>query len=102
MKHFIIEVTYTGTPEQIAATVTEHRAYLQKGYDKGWLLFSGPRSPRTGGMVVARAPSLEDLQEFFRTDPYQINHFATYEMIEFDPVKQQPFMENWILGKPVE
>jgi uncharacterized protein YciI len=99
MKHFMVEVTYTGTPEQIAATVTEHRAYLQIGFDKGWLLMSGPRSPRTGGIVIARAPSLEALQGFFKTDPYNLKHFATYQFIEFDPVKRQSFMETWITGE---
>jgi len=54
MKHFIIEVTYTVPMEMIEQTVNEHRAFLQTGFDKGWLLASGPLVPRIGGMIIAR------------------------------------------------
>ena len=60
MKHFIVELTYTAPAERLAEIVVEHRAFLQTGYERGWLLMSGPQTPRVGGMVVARAPSLED------------------------------------------
>ena len=96
MKHYIVEITYTATPETIAASVGEHRAFLQTGYDCGWLLLSGPRVPRTGGMIVARAPSLRELQDFFGNDPYQIKGLAEYRFTEFEPVKFQPFLMDWI------
>jgi uncharacterized protein YciI len=99
MKHFIIEITYTGTPEQIAATVNEHRAFLQTGYDKGWLLMSGPQNPKIGGIVIARAPSLEELQAFFKNDPYPTRKLATYRFVEFEPIKRQPFLESWVNGQ---
>jgi uncharacterized protein YciI len=59
---------------------------------------SGPKNPRTGGIVVARAPSLEEIQAFFGQDPYQLNKIATYRFAEFSPVKRQPLMESWING----
>jgi uncharacterized protein YciI len=96
MKHFIIEITYTDTPEQIAATVSEHRTFLQTGYDKGWLLISGPQNPKVGGIIVARAPSLEELQTFFKDDPYPARKLAVYRFIEFEPVKHQPFLDSWV------
>ena len=98
MKHFIVEITYTVPAEKLAEIVTEHRAYLQIGYDKGWLLCSGPQEPRIGGMVVARAPSMEDLQGFFKDDPYNKKGLATYRFVEFNPVKFQPFFEAWLQG----
>jgi uncharacterized protein YciI len=55
MKHFLIEITYLVSAEQLGDVVAEHRAFLQTGYDRGWLLFSGPLVPRTGGVVVGRA-----------------------------------------------
>lgn len=96
MRHFIIELTYTVPAEDLADTVTEHRAFLQTGYDRGWLLFSGPQVPRVGGIVVARAPSQEELQELFHNDPYQKKGLATYRFIEFVPVKFQPSIEYWL------
>jgi uncharacterized protein YciI len=98
MKHFLVEITYTAPMEKIETILTDHRAFLQTGYDRGWLLMSGPLNPRTGGIVVARAPSLEELQVFFRQDPYALHGVATHRIAEFSPVKRQPSMENWVNG----
>lgn len=96
MKHFIVEITYTVPAEQLGDTVTEHRAHLQTGYDAGLLLFSGPQVPRVGGIIVARAASLEELQRFCAADPYQLKGLATYRYIEFAPVKHQAFIAPWL------
>jgi len=98
MTHFIISVTYKVPLTKIDEMLSDHRKFLQTGYDKGLLLFSGPRNPRTGGFIAARAESLEKIKEFFSNDPYKINDFASYEFMEFDPVKRQPFLEDWIKG----
>ncbi len=95
MKHFIVELTYTVPVEQIGDTVTEHRSHLQIGFDRGWLLATGPKVPRTGGIIIARAPSLEELQAFFADDPYQKQNLATYRFVEFDPTRRQPFLDDW-------
>jgi uncharacterized protein YciI len=96
MKHFLIEIQYQVPAEQLGETVSEHRAFLQTGYDQGMLLFSGLQNPRTGGIVIARAESLEALQTFFAADPYQKKQLATYRWIEFQPVKYQDFLKDWI------
>jgi uncharacterized protein YciI len=96
MKHFIINVTYTVPLEKIDESLSIHRNFLQEGYDRGLLLFSGPRNPRTGGIVAARANSLEEIEEFFEHDPYKTNNFAEYEYIEFNPVKFNPILKDWI------
>jgi len=96
MKHFIVEITYTLPAEQVTDVTPDHRVFLQSGYDSGMLLFSGPQVPRVGGIVVARAASLEEIQQFFADDPYLKRGAATYRFIEFNPVKYQAFMEPWL------
>ena len=95
MKHFLIDIEYSAPIEIIDMIVGEHRAFLQTGYDKGWLLMSGPKKSKTGGIVIARASSMQDIQEFFFHDPYQQHKVATYRFVEFDPVKRQPILEDW-------
>lgn len=95
-KFFIVEVTYRIPVEQIGDVLNEHRAYLQIGYDQGWLLMSGPQIPKTGGVIIARAPSRRELEEFFSKDPYQAKGIGDYRFIEFDPVKRQDFIVSWI------
>ena len=99
MKHFIIELTYTSPAERLDEIVAEHRAFLKTGYERGWLLMSGPQVPRNGGMVVGRAPSLEAIRQFFQEDPYQKKGAATYRFVEFEPVRLQDWMKDWVSGE---
>ncbi len=82
--------------EKIAEILPSHRAFLQTGYEKGWLLCSGPMVPKSGGVVIARAPEKLDIENFFSDDPYLLNQAATYRFVEFEPVKHQNFLEDWI------
>jgi|LADL02.1.fsa_nt_gi uncharacterized protein YciI len=101
MKHFLIEIDYTAPIEIINTLVTEHRAFLQTGYDKGWLLMSGPKNPKIGGIVIARAPSMQEIQTFFFNDPYQQHNAATYRFVEFEPVKSQALLADWLFGNDI-
>jgi len=98
MKHFIITIKYIVPLTKIDEILPQHRTFLQSGYDQGLLLFSGPKNPRSGGIVAARAESEDQIKKFFEKDPYNINKCAEYEFTEFDPVKSQPFLESWIKG----
>lgn len=96
MRHFLVEINYLIPAEQLGEITPLHRTFLQTGYDKGWLLISGPRVPRTGGVMIARAPSLEELQAFLKNDPFLKRGVASYSYTEFDPVKFQPILEEWV------
>ena len=96
MKHFIIDIHYLIPAEQLVETTVEHRAFLQSGYKAGMLLFSGPKVPRTGGIIVARAESADQVAAFFANDPYQKKGVATYQFIEFNPVLKQEFLTDWV------
>jgi uncharacterized protein YciI len=98
-KHFIIISSYKVPFEQLGDDIAAHRAFLQIGYDKGMLLCSGPQNPKTGGAIIARAESLEALKQFMSSDPYTQKGLAAYQFIEFEPVKSQPFLADWIAGK---
>ena len=96
MKHFIVEITFTAEPKQMAAVRPEHRDYLQTGFERGLLLFSAPMKPMTGGIVVARTKSRQEIEQFFAFDPYHLKKVAIYRFIEFEPVFFQPFLESWM------
>jgi uncharacterized protein YciI len=96
MKHFIIEIKYLVPFSEIEKVLLEHRNFLQKGYDAGLLLFSGPQEPKIGGLIVARGESLEKIKDYFKDDPFLKHHIADYRYIEFNPVKFQPLLKDWI------
>jgi uncharacterized protein YciI len=95
MKHFIVEATYTAPFEEIRAAIPRHRDWLQKGYDAGFFLCSGPKEPPTGGYLVARAVSAEALKSLFEEEPFTKERLATFTFTEFLPVKRQTWTEHW-------
>jgi len=100
MQHFMIEITYTLPIEEIGeGNINEHRQFLQGGYARGMLLMSGPQEPPRGGIVIARAESLEQIQAFFENDPYRLRNLASYRFTAFRPVKHAAFLEEWVSGK---
>jgi len=96
MKHFLVEVTYAVPMDQVLENRDEHREYLKTGYQRKWLLMSGAQSSKKGGLVIARAPSLEELQAFFKEDPYWVKGIATYRFVEFEPAQYQDFIKEWL------
>jgi len=96
MKHFIIEITYKVTFEELQGTLAAHRSFLDEGYEKGLLLMSGPQNPKVGGMVIARAETLEVIQEYFSRDPYHTEGLAEHRFVEFTPVKNNPMIKGWL------
>ena len=102
MKHFFLEGQHLvpfeqRDPELIAA----HRRFLQQGYESGRFLLSGPSVPPTGGVLVARAESLDELNEFLAEEPFckaKVMRFC--RIIEFDPVQHQPILRDWFAGAP--
>ena len=98
MKHFLVEITYTGSMEQVDAVLPAHREYLMKGYNAGLLLMSGPQNPRTGGIVIARAESLEELKAYFAQDPYAVENVGGHRFVEFNPARHQGFLSDWVAG----
>ncbi len=97
-KFFVVELTYQIPFESFGRVLDEHRVFLQQGYAAGWMLFSGPQTPPTGGLIVCRAPSREAIETFFENDPFHVKHVATYRFIEFDPVKRVDWIEAWVTG----
>jgi uncharacterized protein YciI len=97
MKHFLLEGQHLVPFEQRAPElIAAHRRFLQEGYDKGRFLLSGPSIPPTGGVLVARARSREELNEFLADEPFCKAKVMRFSRItEFDPVQHQPVLKEW-------
>ena len=96
MKHFIIEIIYKVPFEKISEIVPEHRTYLNEGYENGMLLMSGPKNPKTGGILIARAKDISEIENFLDKDPFHIHDVVEYRITEFTPVKHQEFVKTWL------
>ena len=87
---YLIMLTYTAPEAEINAAVEDHRAYLQRWYDAGKFLLSGPRVPATGGVIIARAASAAEAQGYVTDDPFYQRGLATHEIIPFTGLWSDP------------
>ena len=58
--------------------------------------FSGPRIPRTGGIILANVESLEVVWELIKDDTFYIHQITKFEVIEFKPWMYDPQFDYFI------
>ncbi|MCP3979157.1 MAG: GTP cyclohydrolase [bacterium] len=87
---FVVLIKYTAELDEIDRLMRDHVAFLHECYRAGVFLTSGRRVPRTGGVILARAESREDLDEVLRHDPFVVEGAATYEIVEFKTSLHHP------------
>ncbi len=84
---FIIDLEYKAPLEEIDAHLAAHRDFLESYYQKGLLLASGPKNPRTGGIIIALGNDLSVIEAMIQADPFFEKKLAHYSITEFFPVK---------------
>lgn len=87
---FLVMVNYSKPLEVIDALLPDHVRFLDAHYAAGVFLTSGRRVPRTGGVILARSDSREDLEAILAQDPFAVHQAAQYQVIEFSPTKAAP------------
>jgi uncharacterized protein YciI len=93
---YLIQVTYTKPISEIDKHLSNHRSFLDKYYASGNLICSGPRNPRTGGIILCNFKNVDEVWDFIHQDPYYTNEIASYEVIEFNPIKFAKEFEPFI------
>lgn len=82
--------------DKVAEVTPDHRAYLDRFYASGELVLSGRRSPPTGGVIVGHFRDRAAVDAFIAGDPFVVRGVATYDVIEFDPVKRCPEIDQYL------
>ncbi len=92
---FIALLTYVRPLEEIDALVPAHVAFLDRHYASGLFVVSGRQVPRTGGVIVIAGHDRGQVTTILEQDPFKQAGVATYELVEFAPIKVQPGFEQW-------
>ncbi|MEL7231084.1 MAG: YciI family protein [Pseudomonadota bacterium] len=82
---FIVDLHYIAPFDQIDPLIEAHIAFLNINYACGHFIASGPKVPRTGGVILATAESLEALETLLQGDPFHKAKVAKYTITEFHP-----------------
>ena len=81
---FAVHSVYLKPIEEVDKYLPAHRLFLKPLYEKGIAICSGPKVPRTGGFILMKAASKEEVLALMQHDPYVINGVAQYSVIEFE------------------
>lgn len=84
---FIVTMTYKKPLSVVDQFVAAHRAYLDIGYQQNFLIASGPKNPRDGGILISQLKERKILEKFLAEDPFILNEVAEFQIVEFSPVK---------------
>jgi uncharacterized protein YciI len=95
---FLAILRYKLPFEEVQKYVQEHRDYLDKHYQEKQLIVSGPMMSKTGGVILFRVGTREEVDRIIRHDPYYVHGVAEYEVIEFNPVKHDPVFHEHFLS----
>lgn len=94
----IVNLTYIKPMTEINALTDAHRAVLAGWAKDNILICSGPKEPRTGGVMIFNLPTIEAVEKLMEADPFWREGMATYEYIVFTPIKCADGF-NAMLGK---
>lgn len=82
---YIVNLNYIHDLDKVDSLLDEHISFLERQYEKGIFIASGRKVPRTGGIILVRNISFEELDQVFSEDPFMIHGVAEYEVIQFIP-----------------
>lgn len=80
---FILELSYIALLDEVDRVRDEHMAWIAEQYAAGRFLVSGPKVPRTGGVILTRAMPRDELDAIIAADPFTREGVATYGVAKF-------------------
>ncbi|MBY8829255.1 YciI family protein [Hephaestia mangrovi] len=78
----LILLTYVAPLADVDAQLKAHIDWLEVGFDEGVFLVAGRRTPRTGGVILARGEA-DAVTEVARSDPFVTSGVASFEVVPF-------------------
>ena len=94
---FVISGSYKVPIEEVDRVLPAHKAFLDKNYANGTFVCSGPMNPRTGGVIICRAESREEVEQIMREDPFRTENITDYSIIEFLPTKGCSQLQDFLI-----
>lgn len=82
---FIVSLNYKCRLEEVDKHLDAHVAYLKQEYANGNFIASGRKVPRTGGVILSKVKTKNDLEAILAKDPFYQAGIAEYDITEFVP-----------------
>ncbi len=86
----VLVLKYVKPAEDVERLLPAHRDWLRRHYRDGKFICSGPREPRTGGVILANVANEVEAMKLVVDDPFFTEKVAEYEVIRFAPTMHDP------------
>jgi uncharacterized protein YciI len=96
---FIINLNYIVPLEQLDKHMADHVKFLRKYYKQDVFIASGRKVPRTGGIILALANSINEIEQIIQEDPFYKFKLAEFSITEFQTSQYHPEMKKILTGK---
>lgn len=91
---FVVSLVYKVPLAEIDRLRDGHIEWLRGCYADGIFVMSGPKRPRTGGIILAKC-SRAELDARLAQDPFAAEGAADYEVIEFAALNVAAELESF-------
>lgn len=95
---FVVELTYIQPLAAVEAQAPAHREFLQRMSQAGTFLLTGRKATGDGGIALANAASVQELESVLAQDPFHIHGVASYQIVEFHPGIAAPALQSLVLA----
>lgn len=72
----------------------DHMKFLRKYYKSNVFIASGRKVPRTGGIILALANAIEEIEEIIKEDPFYKYKLAEFTVTEFQTSQLHPALKK--------
>jgi uncharacterized protein YciI len=80
---YVLSLNYIVGLDAVDRVRAEHLDWIVEQYAAGRFVVSGPKAPRTGGVILARAMPRDELDDVIASDPFTREGVASYDVLEF-------------------
>ena len=91
---FVIDLNYIVPLEELDTHMADHVRYLRKYYKKNVFVASGRKVPRTGGIILALAASVEEVEKIISEDPFYKHELAEFTITQFLTSQYHPDLKK--------
>lgn len=84
---FIVFLKFSENKSAAGQHMDGHNAWLKRGFDDGVFLLAGSLQPNLGGGILAHGPSMADLEQRVKADPFVAEGVVSAEIHELTPAK---------------
>jgi uncharacterized protein YciI len=93
MNLFVVDLEYLVPLETVQTYLDDHSRFLETNYAAGHFIASGPKVPRTGGVILAKGRSKAEVEALVHQDPFHQHKVASVTVTEFVPRMTAPNLQ---------